>query len=90
MNMNERYTMEPAPGGAAYYVADNLNRRIASGPYRTPDRAAFECDLLRRPNYHDGAPRRTWEQLGEPERGTWRRNPTPRDWFGAPAVSTDN
>lgn len=32
---------------------------------------AYEIDLMFRPNYHDGTPRKTWDQLGELERSTW-------------------
>ena len=40
---------------------------------------AYEEDVRRRPKYHDGASRKTWEQLGAVEKWTWERNPTPRD-----------
>lgn len=43
-------------------------------------RAAYAEDCRRRPLYHDGQQRRPWEALGQPERGTWRRNPTPRSY----------
>lgn len=41
-------------------------------------RAAYEADCRARPLYHDGTPRRRWDQLGEVERWSWERNPTPR------------
>ena len=34
-------------------------------------RADYEADVRRRPNYHDGAPRKTWEQLSEIARQSW-------------------
>lgn len=47
--------------------------------------AAYAEDLRRCPLYHDGAPRKTWDQLTDNERMTWVKNPTPRtfkvnDW----------
>lgn len=41
-------------------------------------RAAYEADVLARPTYPDGGPRKTWSELSEPVRQTWERNPTPR------------
>jgi len=32
---------------------------------------AYEADVLRRPTYRDGAPRRTWSELGDLERSSW-------------------
>lgn len=43
-------------------------------------REAYVEDVRRRPNYDDGSPRMTWEQLGPVEQGSWVRNPTARDW----------
>ena len=40
----------------------------------TPGRADYEADLVRRPLYHDGTPRKTWDQLGELERWWWERD----------------
>lgn len=37
-------------------------------------RAAYEASVKARPNYHDGTPRKTWEQLGDFERMTWNWN----------------
>jgi hypothetical protein len=34
-------------------------------------RLAYESDCARKPRYHDGAPRKTWEQLGEIEKASW-------------------
>jgi hypothetical protein len=43
-------------------------------------RAAYEEDVRRSPFYHDGAPRRSWDELPEFARESWRRNPTPRPY----------
>jgi hypothetical protein len=47
---------------------------------KTAGQTAFEADYLRKPLYHDGTKRRTWDQLGPAEQRTWEQNPTPRDW----------
>ncbi len=39
---------------------------------------AYSADVAARPTYHDGTPRKTWEQLDEVARWSWQRNPTPR------------
>lgn len=44
---------------------------------KTRGQVAYEADVQAKPLYHDGTPRKTWEQLGEGERRTWERNPTP-------------
>lgn len=46
--------------GAQDRLNDNAGRRD------------YEADVRRRPTYDDGTPRKTWEQLGELERWTWR------------------
>lgn len=33
----------------------------------------YEADVAKRPTYHDGTPRKTWEQLLEIARSTWRK-----------------
>jgi hypothetical protein len=45
---------------------------------RTPGRVAYESDVRAEPTYHDGTPRRTWEQLSDVARWSWERNPLPR------------
>lgn len=35
--------------------------------------AAYEGDVARKPCYHDGTPRKTWDQLGDVERWSWAR-----------------
>lgn len=46
-------------------------------------RAAYQADVMKWPNYNDGAPRKTWEQLGDVERWSWCRNPTPPKRVGS-------
>lgn len=36
-------------------------------------REAYEADVARKPLYHDGTPRKTWDQLGEIEQWSWNR-----------------
>lgn len=44
----------------------------------TPGRKAYEADVVARPLYHDGTPRRAWHELSEIARKSWELNPTPR------------
>ena len=37
------------------------------------DRRAYEADVARRPKYHDGTPRKTWDQLDAVARWSWGR-----------------
>ncbi len=41
-------------------------------------RTAYAADVAKWPRYPDGGPRKSWEQLDEIARESWRRNPTPR------------
>ena len=34
-------------------------------------RRLYEADVARRPRYPNGAPRATWEQIGDIARGSW-------------------
>ncbi len=34
---------------------------------------AYEADMKARPNYHDGTPRKTWDQLCEVAQWSWNR-----------------
>ena len=43
----------------------------------TPGQRAYESDVAERPVYHDGTPRRTWEQLHPVARWSWERSPHP-------------
>ena len=36
-------------------------------------KADYDADVSERPTYHDGAPRKTWEQLGAVEQWSWNR-----------------
>lgn len=45
---------------------------------KSPGQLAYEQDVAAKPTYHDGGKRKTWAQLGEAEKGTWEKNPTPR------------
>jgi len=54
-----------SPGKLDAIAAEIAARRDA------PGRAAYESDLAARPTYHDGTPRRTWQQLTEFCRQTW-------------------
>ena len=36
-------------------------------------KADYEADVLRRPTYDDGEPRKTWEQLGSLEQWSWSK-----------------
>ena len=45
---------------------------------RTPGQIAYEAELLVRPNYDDGRPRRSWDQLPDDIKRSWEKNPTPR------------
>ncbi len=42
-------------------------------PPNLSGRALYEADLKDRPNYHTGEPRKTWEQLSEVARSSWKR-----------------
>lgn len=51
---------------------------------KSPGQIAYEQDVERQPNYHTGEPRRSWAALGEVERWSWERNPTPREYANLP------
>ena len=51
---------------------------------RSPGQIAYEADVRRHPTYHDGKPRKAWEDLAEIVRWSWEKNPQARRW-GAPA-----
>lgn len=46
---------------------------------KTPGQLAYEEDVRRAPTYHTGKARPTWDQLNDAARGSWERNPTPRE-----------
>lgn len=41
--------------------------------HKSVGQIAYEADVAARPLYHDGAPRRTWDQLDEWYRWSWER-----------------
>ncbi len=45
---------------------------------KTPGQIAYEADVALMPLYHDGARRKSWDQLRDYEQATWEKNPTPR------------
>lgn len=40
---------------------------------KQPGQLAYEADVALRPNYHDGSPRKTWDELDNIERWSWSR-----------------
>lgn len=42
--------------------------------WMTQAKADYEADVKRRPTYHDGTPRRKWEDLSKEVQGTWNPN----------------
>lgn len=52
-------------------LSPGMRREILRQAERDAARRNYEADLAARPNYHDGTPRKTWDQLGELERSTW-------------------
>jgi hypothetical protein len=57
--------------------AERARLRPAFG-LKTAGQKAYEADCLARPFYDDGTRRKGWRDLGEVERDSWERNPTPR------------
>jgi hypothetical protein len=43
-------------------------------------REAYEEDVRRCPEYWGGGARKSWDELPEFVKDTWRRNPTPRPY----------
>lgn len=39
---------------------------------------AYECELLAKPLYDDGSPRKPWSALCDIAKWSWEKNPTPR------------
>ena len=40
---------------------------------KTQGQLDYEADVAKRPTYHDGRPRKTWEQLCDVARWSWNR-----------------
>lgn len=53
----------------------------------TKGQIAYEVECAARPVQQDGTARRTWQQLGEAERWSWERNPTPRFVYDVAAAN---
>lgn len=49
-------------------------------PQKSPGQLAYEEDCRRCPTYHDGAPRRGWDKIGDVARWSWERDPRPREF----------
>ncbi|HEY0684708.1 MAG TPA: hypothetical protein VGD45_20395 [Steroidobacter sp.] len=45
---------------------------------KSPGQIAYEQELLVKPNYHDGTPRKAWDQLKDFAQISWEQDPTPR------------
>jgi len=43
--------------------------------YKTLGQLGYEIDVENKPTYHTGEPRKSWDQLGSVERGSWERPP---------------
>jgi len=50
-----------------------LNNNLLSdfGGYMEKGQSAYEHDLMRRPTYHDGTPRKPWELLSKVAKQSW-------------------
>lgn len=46
----------------------------------TAGQQAYERDVAKAPRYHDGQPRRAWQDIGAIAQWSWERNPTDREW----------
>jgi hypothetical protein len=51
---------------------------VAAATPKSAGQLAYELDVVLDPNYHDGSPRKKWEELDDISRWSWERNPTPR------------
>lgn len=41
---------------------------------------AYEEDVRRKPTYHTGEPRKTWDELDSVEQWSWNKDPQPREY----------
>jgi hypothetical protein len=72
MENNKMYlTTAEAKAKGIGSVQEQLDRYNSALPAR--GKADYEADVRNRPTYHDGTPRKTWEQLGEVEQWSWNR-----------------
>lgn len=42
-----------------------------TGTQKSPGQVAYEASLVQHPTYHNGSPRRTWDELNEISRSSW-------------------
>ena len=59
---------------------DNILRAAQVGrlemiPVKSKGQIAYEADVLKTPNYPDGAPRKAWSDLSNVEQWSWDRPP---------------
>jgi len=54
---------------------------------KTPGQIAYEADCEIEPNYADGAPRKTWDQIGDLARLSWELTPRVRAHRRHPVAS---
>jgi hypothetical protein len=75
-------TPPASPGGGGRLLQQHPLHTDTIPPTETPHpgQLAYEEDVRRKPAYDTGHPRIGWHQLGDVERLSWIRNPTPRDW----------
>jgi len=56
----------------------NIIRTSEGSLTKSLGQLAYEEDVRRKPLYHDGTPRRSWDKIAAIARESWERNPTPR------------
>lgn len=62
----------------AGYESDGNRSKVCDAMNKSPGQIAYEQELLVRPNYHDGMPRKSWHSLPDYAQVSWEKNPTPR------------
>ena len=62
-------------------VADpELQKVLSDALSKTPGQIAYEEDVRRCPEYHDGMKRPAWGKLHDVSKMSWERDPTPREF----------
>ena len=56
----------------------------------TRGQTLYAEDCQQRPTYHDGTPRKLWEQLGAAEQWSWERVPVMVPWESLPNPDRDH
>ena len=56
----------------------------------TRGQTLYAENCRQRPIYHDGTPRKTWEQLGDLARWSWERVPRMVPWSSLPKPDRDH